>query len=238
MLDNAGFMYEIWDTDNSNNEPDATELLGYPLVVWFTGDEWGGFSGPGSAGETALATYIDAGGRLLMSSQDYLYDNDITSFGEDYLGIESFVSDVSQTTVVGLDIFEDMGSVSLSYPFTNWSDVVSPTSLAGLAFNGNQGDAGVYLEGLHGGGSIFLGFPIEAMSTSDQQVLMADVVAWMGGTSEPCPADCNGDGSVDIADLLALIEGWGTTSGCDINGDGPIDIIDLLTLVAAWGECP
>ena len=240
MLDAAGMLYEVFDTNNTNNEPTAEELQGYPLVIWFTGDEWGGFAGPGSAGEAALAAYIDAGGHLLLSSQDYLYDNQLTSFGQNYLGIGSYTSDVNQTTVTGLELFEDLGTVNLDYGFNNYSDLVTASATASLVFDGNQGGAGTLLEGDgHGGGAIFLGFPIEAMSSGAQQLLLSDVNEWSAGdVSEPCPEDCNGDGVVDVVDILAVIDAWGTDTGCDVNGDGVLDVVDLLAVVGAWGACP
>jgi serine protease AprX len=239
MLDEAGLLYEIFDTNNSNNEPSTQELQGYPLVIWFTGDEWGGFAGPGSAGESALASYIDAGGALVLSSQDYLYDNQLTSFGQYYLGIGAFTSDVNQSSVTGASIFENLGTITLNFPFTNYSDVVSPSLSAELSFSGNQGDAGTKLNGAHSGGAVFLGFPIEAMSNDAQQLFMSDVLSWaLVDTSEPCPGDCNDDGVVDVVDILAVIDAWGTDSGCDVNGDGVIDVADLLAVVGSWGVCP
>lgn len=238
LLDSAGVLYEIHDTNNSNNEPDFESLQGYPLVIWFTGDEYGGFAGPGSSGEAALSAYIDAGGRLLMSSQDYLYDQGLTTFGQAYLGIGSYTSDVYQSTVTGTELFEPLGTVALSYPFSNWSDIVSPNADAQLVFSGNNGDAAVRLDGEHGGGTIFLGFPIETMPVESQDALMTEVIAWLGAGDPPCPSDCNGDGFIDVNDLLAVIDAWGTNSGCDINGDGIVDVIDLLAVVGSWGSCP
>jgi serine protease AprX len=238
MLDEAGILYEIHDTNNSNNEPSIEELQGYPLVIWFTGDEWGGFAGPGSTGEAALASYIDNSGYLLLSSQDYLYDNGLTPFGQNYLGIGSFDSDVNQSTVTGENMFENVGSVNLTYPFTNYSDEVDASQVAQLAFSGSAGNAGTQLEGDQGGGAVFLGFPIEAMPAPAQQLLIGTVLEWMGGGSEPCAADCDNDGVVGVSDLLAIIDAWGTNAGCDLNGDGNIDVVDLLEVVGSWGECP
>ena len=237
MLDSVGILYEVHDTNNSNNEPDFGTLSGYPLVVWFTGDEWGGFAGPGSAGEASLAAYLDAGGHVVLSSQDYLWDNGLTSFGQNYLGIGSFTSDVGHTTVVGADIFEPLGSSNLSYPFTNYSDTVTPSSSAILAFDGSEGNAAVRLDGDHGGSAIFLGFPAEALPSESQTALMNAIVGWLGHSEPACPADCNGDGVVNVSDLLLIIDAWGTSSGCDINQDGIIDVIDLLDVVGNWGPC-
>ena len=237
MLTAAGLLYEVYDTNNSNNEPDAAMLQAYPLVIWFTGDEWGGFAGPGSAGEAALATYIDAGGHLLLSSQDYLYDNGLTTFGSDYLGIGSFTSDVYQSTVTGTgEVCGELGTVPLSFPFTNYSDVVSPSFVAELAFSGNAGDAAVHKDGDQGG-AIFLGFPIEAMSSANQQNLLAAILGWAAPTAPTCPSDCNGDGFVNVTDILAVIGAWGSSEGCDINGDGIVDVTDLLSVVSDWGSC-
>jgi len=237
LLDDAGVIYVVHDTNNSNNEPTFAELQSYPLVIWFTGDEWGGFAGPGSAGEAALASYIDAGGHVLLSSQDYLYDNGLTTFGQEHLGIASFTSDVNQSSVTGADIFEALGSVSLNYPFTNYSDEVNASSDALVTFTGNAGNAAVRKDSEHGGSAIFLGFPLEAMPANSQALFMDAVGDWIGTDSEPCPADCNGDGVVDVSDMLSIIDGWGTSDGCDTNEDGIIDVIDLLEVVGNWGAC-
>ncbi|MBT5136000.1 MAG: hypothetical protein HOM36_00425, partial [Phycisphaerae bacterium] len=237
LLDDAGVIYVVHDTNNSNNEPTFAELQSYPLVIWFTGDEWGGFAGPGSAGEVALASYIDAGGHVLLSSQDYLYDNGLTTFGQEHLGIASFTSDVNQSSVTGADIFEGLGSVSLNYPFTNYSDEVNASSDALVTFTGSAGNAAVRKDSEHGGSAIFLGFPLEAMPANSQALFMDAIGDWIGTDSEPCPADCNGDGVVNVSDMLSIIDGWGTSDGCDTNEDGIIDVIDLLEVVGNWGAC-
>ena len=236
LLDANGILYEVFDTQNSNNEPSSDDLSNYPLVIWFTGDEWGGFSGPGGSGEDALSTYINNGGKLFLSSQDYLYDFGLTSFGQNYLGIDNFDSDTGQNQVDGLDLFEGVSS-SLNYPFTNYSDTVSPSSNASLEFSGNAGDAAVFNGQESKGGAIFFGFPLEAMSSSAQNDVMAVLVEWIGDTSEPCTSDCNGDGFINVTDVLAIIGEWGSSSGCDVNGDGITNVSDLLIVISDWGEC-
>ena len=236
-LDANGILYNIFDTGNSNNEPTAEDLIGYPLVIWFTGEEWGGFAGPGGAGETALASYIDNGGRLFLSSQDYLYDMGVTSFGQNYLGIGSEDQDTGQTQVDGADVFDGISS-GLSYPFFNWSDTISPSSEALLIFDGDAGNAAILKESESGGGAMFLGFPFEAMSDAAQDQVLDVVVDWIGPTTPPCPADCNGDGGVNVTDVLSIIGDWGSTTGCDVNGDGVTNVSDLLEVISNWGACP
>jgi len=137
VLDAMGLLYDIWDTNNSDSEPDATLMLAYEQIVWFTGAEFGGFAGPGSAGEAVLGTFLDAGGCLLLTSQDYLFDRGLTTFMQSYLGVASGTNDVTQTTVTGQNSFAGLGPYTLTFIFTNYSDRLTPDGTADLAFLGD-----------------------------------------------------------------------------------------------------
>jgi hypothetical protein len=238
-LDALGIFYDIWDTGNSDDEPSAAELAIYETVIWFTGDEFGGFAGPGPAGEGALGTWLDNGGCLLISSQDYHWDRDLTAFMQDYLGVQSVVDDESQTSVTGEgDVFGDLGTFSLSFPFSNFSDAISPNAEGALAFSGNQGDAAITKDG----GvyrTAYLVFPIEAIANAaDREATLLAFFDWCGGLFPDCPADIDGNGVVDVTDLLELLAAWGTNGGpADLNDDGIVDVTDLLQLLADWGPC-
>jgi M6 family metalloprotease-like protein len=176
-----GRSYDVWDTNNSDTEPSATDLVPYDTVIWFTGHEYGGYAGPGSSGGSALGSWLDAGGCFLISSQDYYYDNGnkVDTFMSTYLGVSAATSDVSQTTVTGAgSVFSGLGPYSLSYPFTNYSDLVSPAAAAETGFSGNKGSAAV---DKMGGGyrTAFLGFPFEAISAlSDRQQVLGGFLNW------------------------------------------------------------
>ena len=58
----------------------------------------------------------------------------------------------------------------------------------------------------------------------------------VGVTSNPCPADVNGDNAVNASDLASVLAGWGGASP-DLNGDGIVNASDLATILAAWGPC-
>jgi len=176
-LDALGLSYDIWDTGNTDNEPDAAYLNSYTTVIWFSGDGWGGYAGPGSAGETALASFLDDGKCLFVSSQDYHYNRGLTTFMSTYLGVDSASDDVSQTTVTGEGgPFWGMGPYTLSYPFEDYSDNVSPDSTAEEAFIGDQGDAAVYKDN-HVYRTSFWGFPFEALpSATNRQNTMSAIM--------------------------------------------------------------
>jgi len=208
-LDALGQEYEVWDTNNSDNEPDATTLADYSTVIWFTGDEFGGAAGPGSAGEAALSSFLDGGGCLFISGQDYYYDRGLTSLMTDYLGVASASSDVDQTTVTGAGaVFGGMGPYTLQYPFSNYSDIVSPNASAELAFSGNAGNAAVAKETdiYH---TTYWGFPFEAVpTTGDREALMSMFLDWCA----PQVTDCNGNGIPDDEDIAS-----GTSEDCNEN---------------------
>ncbi|GAB4155234.1 MAG: hypothetical protein Fur0021_22480 [Candidatus Promineifilaceae bacterium] len=174
-LDDQGLGYDIWDTNNSDNEPDAATLQQYEVVIWFTGDEFGGTAGPGSAGEAALATYLNAGGCFLISSQDYVWDRGVTAFMQSHLGISSATSDVSQTTVTGADMYAGLGPYTLAYPFTNYSDRLTPAAGAATSFTGNQGSAAVR-SGTHS--AVFLGYPFEALPAAGRAATLQATLGW------------------------------------------------------------
>jgi len=177
-LDALGQPYELWDTANSDLEPTAAELAPYRLVVWFTGDEFGGAAGPGSAGETALASWLDGPGEcLLLSSQDYHYDRDLTPFMQTHLGLASVDDDESQTSVTGAGaLFAGIGPASLSYPGSNFSDVLTRSAGAEDAFTGNQGLAAVDLVAA-GFTTSFWAFPLEALPAADRQAALERMIA-------------------------------------------------------------
>ena len=173
-LTGLGVSYDLWDTANSDNEPTAADLDPYAVVVWFTGDEFGGAAGPGNAGEAALAGWLDGGRRcLLLSSQDYYYDRGLTPFMAGHLGLGSATSDTGQTTVDGVAWpFAGLGPYALAYPFTNYSDTMTANAAGHLDFTGDEGGAAV---GAWSGTSYatFWGFPLEALPTAaDREAAM------------------------------------------------------------------
>jgi len=97
-LDELGEAYDVWDVA-TQGDPSVDDLVDYSMVIWFTGY-------PRSdtftlANETAAAAYLDAEGRFFLSSEDYLYDRGVTSFGQTRLRISNYTNDVNGTTLEG-----------------------------------------------------------------------------------------------------------------------------------------
>ncbi len=189
-LDGLGLDYEIWNTNGSDTEPDAVALAPYRTVLWTTGDSIAASSGPGVAGETALATWLDGGGCLLVASQDFLQVRGLTPFAQSYLGIGTFTNNVTQVTVKGhAPAFFGLGPYNLSFPYANRTDIVSPASGVEVAFDGSTGDAGVAKDAAWYR-TTFWGFGLEALSSAAaRQETLQRVVAWCQSL-----ADVDGDG--------------------------------------------
>ncbi len=239
-LDALGLAYDVWDTLNSDDEPTLADLSPYAFVIWFTGAEFGGACGPGSAGEFALAAFLDSGRNLFISAQDYYHDRGLTGLMTNYLGVASVTDDVYQTIVTGAgSVMAGRGPYALTFVgFSNWTDRVIPDDSSETAFTGNQGSAGVDKDdGVYR--TMFLGFPLEAIPGADARALVLSLVLdWF----RPF-IDCNENGVADHADIwlgTSLDEdGDGVPDECvtvapgDMNCDGVLNVFDIDPFVLA-----
>jgi hypothetical protein len=254
-----GRSYDLWDTNNTDYEPTSTQLSPYKVVIWFTGHEFGGYAGPSAASESALAAWLDSGKRLWIVSQDYLHDRDPsthtipTSFMQNELGMATpGQDDVGQTSVTGQNVFAGMGPYTLSYPFPlqNYSDRISPTATALLAFSGNQGtppqaaiskDNGVYK-------TVFFGFPWEAIpAAGDRQAVMQRVLDWFTPTCTTLRGDTDGNSIRSGADVRTFTNCFmgndAYAPGCacaDMDNNGVLTSNDVAMFVDCLvaGTCP
>ena len=178
------------------------------MVIWFNGYPYSNtFTG---ANEAAVSAYLDAGGQFLMSSQDYLYDFGLTTFGQNYLHIGSFTSDVSVTSVTGANVYAGLGPYTLSYPFTNYSDRVNPDAQALAAFTYSGGNAAVSYSGAFK--TVFLGYPLEAVPLAGRTAILERTLEHFGGCG--CEA-------VAILDVTAEASGCTAAFSADLAGEPP-----------------
>ena len=87
-----GISFDVWrvPTDWAGFEPSAPpvdRLSWYPQVIWFTGYDWYQTLTPSNA--RALQAYLLGGGRLLLSSQEFLSTNGMEDFKRNALGVMS-----------------------------------------------------------------------------------------------------------------------------------------------------
>ncbi|NOT02285.1 MAG: S8 family serine peptidase [Phycisphaerales bacterium] len=235
-LDAVDYEYAIWNTGGGDNEPGVQVLARYSAVIWFTGDAFGGSAGPGTAGEAALAWFLDDGHCAFISSQDYLRDRGVTAFAADHLGVADFDEDVGQSTVTGGGLLTGLGPYALVYPFANVGDSLVPTSEAGVSLLGDVPVAGVEMDtGIYW--SSFWSVPFEAIPDVNDRV---DVLRAM---LDHCGVllDCNGNALHDPQEVLAMIspdcDGNLVPDACDLAAgraadcqpNGTLDSCDIVT---------
>ncbi len=138
-----GLPYDVFDVGGgAGNGPTATQMADYDLVIWFSGDQFGSFSdeaGPNATDEVALTTYLSGGGKLFLSSQDYIYDRGNTTFLQNILGVGGYSNDAGDyTSVVGANSFAGLGPYPLNYPGTDYSDILTANANGTIGFVGNN----------------------------------------------------------------------------------------------------
>ena len=183
--------YDVWDTANSDTEPITDDLSASLVVIWFTGDEFGGFAGPGPAAEAALGAWLDAGGCLFISSQDYHFDRGLTPFMDAYLGITSVTNDNGNSTAVtGLGpVFGGLGPYALAYPFADYSDSIVVDAEADLAIEGNDGNDTAVSKAAGNYKATYWAFPWEAiMDPAGRLATMQAFLDWCGTRPVYLPA--------------------------------------------------
>ena len=169
-----------WNSETGRGSPPLSTLQWYPLVVWFTSYDW--LATLSADEEASLRAYLDGGGRLFFSGQDYLYTNGLTNLGRDYLGVISYTEDLTSTAVTGVEgnlVGDSLGPYTLTYPFPNWSDAITPTISSETAFLGDHGFPVAVAHQGNGFRTVFFSFPFEALDEAAAQVTMERVIGWL-----------------------------------------------------------
>ena len=102
-LDAAGYSYTYYEvTDLTQDGPDLATMQLYDVIIWFSGEAWGYFDHDCMTDndEINLAAYLDGGGTLFLSAQDYFWASypsagnfSAGQFPYDYLGMRSVTQD-------------------------------------------------------------------------------------------------------------------------------------------------
>jgi uncharacterized repeat protein (TIGR01451 family) len=190
----------------------ADVLPRYPIVVWFTGYDW--YEPVAAEEEMALATYLDGGGHLFLSSQDFLYHHHGDPFSRDYLGVISYTEDVTPTLAQGVresPIGDRLGPYSLSYPFNNWSDALVPTPGTTIPFRDEERRAIALARQGDGYRTTFFSFPYEALPEEDRPEVIGRVVGWLSWLG----------GSTFTSDRIAASGGDTLSYTIALRNDGP-----------------
>ncbi len=213
-------------TGSEPPSPPLETLQMYPMTVWYTAYDW---SDPlTTVEEDRLAAYLDGGGRLLFSSQDYIYnlpDSVPSPFARNYLGVLAHTEDFTSTLVKGKlenPVGAHLGPYPLTFPpgYTNWTDALTPTTSAQIATIGQAGQPnGLTHAGVGPGDNawhtIFLAYGPELLAPDERARLMQRSVGWLSwlGRSTVTPsASAVLDGTVITYTANLINDGWAETT--------------------------
>lgn len=225
----AGLPYDSWQTCPATgpcqpNSPPEEVLRWYPVVVWWTGYDW--FRPVTADEEAALEAYLAGGGRLFLSSQDFLYYH-YDSFSQQFLGVLGYTEDVMPTVARGVPenpIGGGLGPCPLDYPFPNWSDGVEPTPGTAVPVR-DQGRRGIGLARREEGplpgdwATVFFAFPFEALPEEVRPEVMERVVGWLSWLGS----------STFAADRGAVASGGMLTYTLRVRNDSPTTVTASLS---------
>lgn len=182
--------FDYWSVQGANPQgtPPLNVLQRYPSVVWFTAYDW--HSPLTSAEEATLRQYLDGGGRLALTSQEYLYglpNHKASTFAQTYLGIESHTEYLTTTVTTGVPgnpIGNGLGPVSLTFPpgYKNWTDSITPTAQAQAVMINQTGYTNSVM--LQGGitetwHTAFYAFGPELLPQPERDTLLRRTVGWL-----------------------------------------------------------
>ena len=179
-LDDAGLAYDVWNT-SQRGSPAADLLPAYDLIFWYTGYDW--FRPVTNEEIASLTRYLREGGRLFLSSQDYLYYHRRALLTSRYLGVLDYQESVTPTVAYAGDnalLGDPAGPFPLDYPFRNWSDGVVPAPGSQVHLWHNRGmPAGIATAG-EDWRTIFWSIPLESMAPADRASAFTRIAGWLG----------------------------------------------------------
>jgi len=191
-LDQMGLTYDIWETGwpplPRRGSPPAALLQAYEFIIWYTGYDW--FQPVTDEENEALHDYLTQGGRLFLTSQDYLYYHQHQPLVRDFFGLLTYQESMTPTQVYAgnqpIIPIELAGPIPLNYtPYLNNSDGILPTNINQVILWGDQG-MGVGLN--HAGLTetekdwrlVFFSIPFEVITTTARTPAMTGIMGWLG----------------------------------------------------------
>jgi uncharacterized repeat protein (TIGR01451 family) len=191
-LTSGDLPYDYWRTglvygEPGGGSPPSNVLRRYPIVVWFTSYDW---YAPVTVGEEAtLRAYLDGGGRLFLSSQDFLYYHYDDPLSRDYLGVMTYTEDVTPTLAWGVPedpVGDRLGPYPLDYPFRNWSDAVVPAPGTAVPFRDQERRPIALARQVGDRRTVLFSFPFETLPEAGRAEVMERAVgwlSWLGGST-------------------------------------------------------
>jgi hypothetical protein len=176
--------YDLWrvPTGWSGPEPAAPSsdrLAWYPQVIWFTGYDWYQTLTPSNT--QTLQTYLQQGGRLWLSSQDFLSELGMDGFKRDTLGVLSATVDLTSALISGVQggLFDGLIQQPLNFPYTNYDDALAPQPATQVALVGDHGWPVALAHDMGISKTLFMAFGFEGLPAAAQPDVMERAIGFL-----------------------------------------------------------
>ncbi|MCP4417592.1 MAG: hypothetical protein GY805_13290, partial [Chloroflexi bacterium] len=191
-LDSLGLRYDSWDTGhaaNHRNGPPLSLLQEYSFVIWYTGYDW--FSPITNAENETLEAYLAQGGRIFLTSQDFLYYHHQTKLAQTYFGVADYLESIEPTQLVANEqtavspnseivSSEAIPPLPLNFaPYQNHGDGIIPAAHSKPFFWHDRAlPAGTATAGSNWR-AILWAVPFETITPTQQATAMNQVMGWL-----------------------------------------------------------
>lgn len=233
-LGSLGHQADVYEVRQSGSGPTADEMDNYCLVIWVVGERRHRLR---EVDAQRLATYLERGGRLLLSEPG----SAASSFHETYLRSLPGAA-TTMLTLVGVGPFSGQSYDYFVHDRADPAGGALPAeggqpilSWAGQSAYGGIAHVGAYR-------SVYLTFALQNLATHRQPILVRQALDLLGCPACRLAGDVNYDGRVDVADIALVTAGRGQTAAAtgyqrrlDRTLDGVVDGIDAQVVAAGWG---
>jgi hypothetical protein len=197
-LDASGWGYDTWQAFTQGSVPLDT-LRKYQVIVWTSGDQ--NVNSMSATDRINLGVYLDEGGSLFLTAENYLSAYASEPFTSDYLHVSSYTTNVTVDSVIGVagDPIGDGIRVAADWPSglnDKPDEIVPEVTATGMLRNGDGGPfVALRYPGSMGSSVyrvVFMTFPFEAMepaaAEADPQLFLSRNLCWLSGDTQP-PSD-------------------------------------------------
>ncbi len=187
-LDNMGLTYDVWETgynQKGRGSPSGAFLNAYDYVLWYTGYDW--FAPILPSERDDLTQYLAQGGRLFLSSQDFLHHHSNSELAQSYFGVKDYWEywgEVEPTAVFAGEhrAVDDALAGPATFDFSvyqNHTDALIPDNLDNVPFWYDRGyPAGTMTNG-DDWRAAFLAYPLELISPTQRNLSMNRIMGWL-----------------------------------------------------------
>ncbi|MEM7801983.1 MAG: hypothetical protein AAF633_22500, partial [Chloroflexota bacterium] len=204
--------YDVWQTsgDARRGSPTLSLLKKYDFVIWYTAYDW--FEPVSQKESEALIEYLNHGGRVYLSSQDFMFYHANNRLTTQYFGVSDYMESVTPTFGYNNDIFQVSENVSDVIPivydeYRNNADSLIYGPNAEPALWHNKGVGGVANSGTHETShwrAMLWSIPFETFPREMRIKMMANIVGWLGDLGDSTFEVDQINGSIDIPRTFTL----------------------------------